>query len=97
MEKIASISESNKQSDEDKLELTPQQLAFQAPSSSFREGEKIETELNPRGKESKETDVLMRDKEIDFKVTHSNKIQHSNKLISKPDIWQPHKKQIRHI
>lgn len=50
VEEIASISESNEQSDEDKLELTPQQLSFQAPSSSFHEGEKIEIEFNPRGK-----------------------------------------------
>ena len=87
MEETASISESNEESDEDQLELTPRQLSHLVPL--IKEGT-LKQNSTQRENESEETDVLIRNREIDFNVTHSYKIQLSNKKTSMPDITGPH-------
>ena len=65
-EETASISESDEESDEDQLELTPQQLSHLVPL--MKEGT-LKHNSTQGEDESEETDVLIRDREIDFNVT----------------------------
>ena len=82
VEKTASVSESDEKIDKYQLELTPQQLSHLAPL--MKDG--LKQNLTQRENESEEIDILIWDREIDFNVTHSNEIQHSNKKTSKSDI-----------
>lgn len=87
MEETASISESDEESDEDQLELTPRQLSHLIPL--IKEGT-LKQNSTQREDESEKKDILIRNREIDFNVTHLSKIQHSNKKTSMPDITGPH-------